>query len=101
MKVPGFLIDYIVIDPEQMTNRAEKYNPAYTEEIYLTEDQIAAHCKHLVELSAGFWCAAPSGGLGGGAPGGHGIDARCHRETSAWGIPNMVASVAAPGTGSG
>ena len=94
VKVPGFLIDYIVIDPEQMTNRAEKYNPAYTEEIYLTEDQIAAHCKHLVELSAGFgaqrhledWVVVRRAAmeLMPGAIGNLGV-----------GIPNMVASVAA------
>jgi len=95
VKVPGFLIDYIVIDPDQMVNRAEKYNPAYTEEIYLTDEQIDAHCKHLFELSSNFgsavrrledWVVARRAAmeLMPGAIGNLGV-----------GIPGMVANVAA------
>jgi len=93
--VPGFLVDYIVVDPEQMANRAEKYNTAYTEEIFLTDEQIDAHAKHLVQISSSLGAAVrrledwvvvrrAAMELMPGAVGNLGV-----------GIPGMVANVAA------
>ncbi len=33
VKLPGFLIDYLVLAPDQMINRAEIYNPCYVGEL--------------------------------------------------------------------
>ncbi|MDD5169548.1 MAG: hypothetical protein PHN75_12075, partial [Syntrophales bacterium] len=53
VKVPGYMIDYIVVCPDQMVNRIEVYNPAYTGEIVLSKEHVKAHNDKLIELSKG------------------------------------------------
>ena len=53
VKVPRFLIDYIVVSPEQMVNRVEVYNPSYTGEIILPKEYVHKHNEYLIEASKG------------------------------------------------
>jgi propionate CoA-transferase len=53
VKVPGFLIDYITVSPEQKINRVETYNPAYSGEIVLSHEAIKAHNEKLIAFAKG------------------------------------------------
>ena len=53
VKIPRFLIDYIVVAPEQRTNRLEAYNPAYTGEVVLSKQQVREHNEMLIDKSKG------------------------------------------------
>ena len=53
IKVPGFFIDYLVLDPDQKSNRMETYNPAYTGEHVYPKDQVTEHCLKLLAASKG------------------------------------------------
>ncbi len=53
VKVPRFMVDYIVVAPNQQVNRIEVYNPSYTGEILLPKEYVHKHNEKLVELSVG------------------------------------------------
>ena len=53
IKVPGFFIDYLVIDPEQRANRFELHNAAYTGEHVYPKSQVTEHCMTLIAASKG------------------------------------------------
>lgn len=53
VKVPGVLVDFIVVAPDQKQTRIESHNPAYSGEIVLPRELVLEHNKKLEEMSAG------------------------------------------------
>ncbi len=51
VRIPGFLVDYVTLAPDQMVNRIEVYNPAYTGEIVLSKEKVKEHNEKMIELS--------------------------------------------------
>lgn len=39
VKIPGVIVDAIVVAPDQFQSMVEQYNPAYTGEVYLTDEE--------------------------------------------------------------
>ncbi len=51
VKIPGVLVDAVVINPEQKQTFLEDYNPTYTGEIRIPEDQVPAMIDKVFELN--------------------------------------------------
>lgn len=59
IKLPGLLIDYLVIAENQRINRVEEYNPCYTGDLLLPREQVDKQLKKLLGLSAAIGKQAP------------------------------------------
>lgn len=53
--IPGMVVDYIVIDPEQRQTYIEPYNPAYSGHIIMPDNEIKAHLESVLEKSEGYF----------------------------------------------
>ncbi len=53
--IPGVLIDYLVVDPEQRQTHIEIYNPAYSGETIMPAHQIKDHINSVLEKSGDFF----------------------------------------------
>jgi propionate CoA-transferase len=53
--IPGLIVDYIVIDPEQRQTYIEPYNPAYCGATIMPRQEIKAHIESVLEKSDGFF----------------------------------------------
>jgi propionate CoA-transferase len=51
VKIPGFLIDYITVAPNQITTRVEQYNPSFSGEVVFPREKVKAHNAHLIDIS--------------------------------------------------
>ncbi|MGL5356512.1 MAG: acyl CoA:acetate/3-ketoacid CoA transferase [Cetobacterium sp.] len=53
VKIPGVIVDAIVVAPNQWQTMIESYNPSYTGELLLPEDQIPKMLDEVTKLSVG------------------------------------------------
>ncbi len=51
--VPGMVVDYLVIDPEQRQTYIEPFNPAYSGQTIMPDCEIKAHLNSVLEKSSG------------------------------------------------
>jgi len=51
VKVPGLLVDAVVVEPGQWQTLLQPYNPVYTGELRIPDDQCTAHVEHIKELN--------------------------------------------------
>lgn len=51
VKIPGVIVDAIVVAKDQHQSMVEKYNPAYTGEIYLTDEDATMCLENVKELN--------------------------------------------------
>lgn len=53
--IPGMVVDYIVVDPEQRQTYIEPYNPAYSGHTIMPDSEIKAHLESVLEKSGGYF----------------------------------------------
>jgi propionate CoA-transferase len=53
--IPGVVVDYIVVDPDQRQTYIEPYNPAYSGHTIMPANDIKAHIQSVLEKSGGFF----------------------------------------------
>ncbi len=54
VKIPGTIVDAIVVAPNQKQSLIEEYNPTYNGELRLLEEDVPAMAKHIDELNMAF-----------------------------------------------
>ena len=53
--IPGLVVDYIVVDPDQRQTYIEPFNPAYSGQSVMPAGQIKAHMQSVLEKSGGWF----------------------------------------------
>lgn len=53
--IPGVIVDYVVVDPKQRQTYIEPFNPAYSGQSIMPEENIQPHLESVIEKSGGFF----------------------------------------------